>query len=201
MFNAEAKIYDKFYAKKNYEGEIAEILPLLRGKTILDVGCGTGRHAAVLQQKGYEVFGVEPCEEMAVRARERGIAVSGTYPVGRVFENAVLLFDVINFFPDPVSELKRIHAALEQGGRLVFDAWDSTEETKLLSYTFRNGIARVAHKKKRGSRVDVRFFFFPPFVYSHHVLFVHTADELRRLAESAGFRFTQHEGKWWVFEK
>ena len=201
MFTAEAKIYDKFYAGKDYEGEITETLPHLKGKSIIDVGCGTGRHAEVLQKKGYEVFGVEPCEEMAVRARTRGITVDASYPIGRMFDNAVLLFDVINFFPDPATELKQIYVLLNPGGRFVFDAWDSAEQTKLLSYSFRNGIARVAYKRKRGNHVDVRFFFVPPFVYSHHVLFVHSAVELQRLVEGAGFKFIKREGKWWVFEK
>lgn len=201
MFNTEAKIYDKFYAGKNYDREIAEILPFLKGKTIVDVGCGTGRHAEALQKKWYDVFGVEPCEEMAVYARGRGIAVASSYPPGRVFDNAVLLFDVINFLPDPAAELKQLYTALSLGGRLIFDAWDSTEKTKLLSWSFRNSIGRLAYKRKRENQVDVKFFFAFPLVYSHHVLFVHSAEQLKDLAEGAGFQFISKEGRWWIFEK
>ena len=201
MFNTEAKIYDKFYTKKDYEGEVVELVSLLKGKSVVDVGCGTGRHAEELQKKGYDVFGVEPSAEMAAFAHARGISVSSTYPPGRMFENAVVLFDVINFFPGLISELKKIHAVLTTGGRLIFDAWDSAEKTNLLSWSFRNGIGRIAYKRKRGNRVDVKFFFFPSFIYSHHVLFVHSADELKNLTNSAGFAFIAKEGKWWVFQK
>lgn len=201
MFTAEAKIYDRFYAKKDYGREIIELLPFLKGKSVVDVGCGTGRHAEILQKKGYDVFGVEPCEEMAIQARFRGIAAASTYPSGRMFDNALILFDVINFFPDPVAELKQIYATLNSGGRLIFDAWDSTEQTKLLSFSFRNGIARLAYKRKRGNQVDVKFFFTFPFVYSHHVLFLYSVDQLQRLMKDAGFRFIKREQKWWVFEK
>ena len=47
----------------------------LAGRRVLDVGCGTGRVAAALQERGSRVWGVEPSPEMAARARERGVNV------------------------------------------------------------------------------------------------------------------------------
>ena len=38
---------------------------------MLDIGCGTGRAAAALVERGSRVWGVEPEPEMAARARER----------------------------------------------------------------------------------------------------------------------------------
>jgi SAM-dependent methyltransferase len=38
---------------------------------VLDIGCGTGRAAAALAERGSRVWGVEPEPEMAARARER----------------------------------------------------------------------------------------------------------------------------------
>jgi ubiquinone/menaquinone biosynthesis C-methylase UbiE len=42
----------------------------LRGRRVLDVGCGTGRLAVALAERGAKVWGVDPSEEMLTRARE-----------------------------------------------------------------------------------------------------------------------------------
>lgn len=47
----------------------------LVGRRVLDVGCGTGRLAAALAERGSRVWGVEPSPEMAARARDRGVHV------------------------------------------------------------------------------------------------------------------------------
>ncbi len=44
----------------------------LRGRRVLDVGCGTGRLAAALAERGAKVWGVEPSNAMLARAREAG---------------------------------------------------------------------------------------------------------------------------------
>ena len=43
----------------------------LVGHRVLDIGCGTGRAAAELAERGSRVWGVEPEPEMAALARER----------------------------------------------------------------------------------------------------------------------------------
>jgi len=43
----------------------------LLGRRVLDVGCGTGRLAAALDERGARVWAVEPSPEMAALARER----------------------------------------------------------------------------------------------------------------------------------
>jgi ubiquinone/menaquinone biosynthesis C-methylase UbiE len=41
----------------------------LRGRRVLDLGCGTGRLAAALAQRGAKVWGVDPSAEMLAQAR------------------------------------------------------------------------------------------------------------------------------------
>jgi malonyl-CoA O-methyltransferase len=40
----------------------------LRGRRVLDLGCGTGRHALALSRRGAQVVGVDPSEGMLARA-------------------------------------------------------------------------------------------------------------------------------------
>ena len=47
-------------------GLLAEIPP---GATVLDAGCGTGRHAAFLAERGHDVIGVDSSPEMLAVAR------------------------------------------------------------------------------------------------------------------------------------
>lgn len=39
-------------------------------RRVLDVGCGTGRHAVALAEEGFEVVGCDPSEPMLARARD-----------------------------------------------------------------------------------------------------------------------------------
>jgi ubiquinone/menaquinone biosynthesis C-methylase UbiE len=41
----------------------------LRGRRVLDVGCGTGRLAVALAERGSRVWGIDPSEEMLAQAR------------------------------------------------------------------------------------------------------------------------------------
>lgn len=46
----------------------------LKVRTVLDVGCGTGRGVRYLLDKGYDAQGVDPSEDLLAQARAKGIA-------------------------------------------------------------------------------------------------------------------------------
>lgn len=61
---------------KNYAGEAAAIAEIVRAHddaatTLLDVGCGTGRHLAEFADHGFECVGVDSSAEMLQQARRR----------------------------------------------------------------------------------------------------------------------------------
>ncbi len=59
---------------KNTEKEvdfIEELFNLPKGSSILDVGCGTARHAVELAKRGYAVMGIDISEKMLEEARKR----------------------------------------------------------------------------------------------------------------------------------
>ena len=89
---------------------------------MLDIGCGTGRVAAALAERGSRVWGVEPSAEMAALARER-ISTVKVAPAEQLpfkdgwFERAVIAL-VIHLVDRPraFAEACRV---LGDGGRLA----------------------------------------------------------------------------------
>jgi SAM-dependent methyltransferase len=74
FFNGYAPHYDGEIFTKNTAEEIPFLLEELRlpeGGTILDMGCGTGRHAVALAKLGFRVTGVDISHSMLTVARTR----------------------------------------------------------------------------------------------------------------------------------
>ena len=77
FFDAHAPIYDENVFTKNTAHEVEFLLEELRlppGGAVLDVGCGTGRHAIELAKRGYVVTGLDLSAEMLSRAAEKAKA-------------------------------------------------------------------------------------------------------------------------------
>ncbi len=73
FFDAHAPIYEENVFTKNTLREVDFLLEefsLRPGDRILDVGCGTGRHAIELARRGYAVTGIDLSSEMLARAAD-----------------------------------------------------------------------------------------------------------------------------------
>jgi cyclopropane fatty-acyl-phospholipid synthase-like methyltransferase len=73
FFDAHAPIYEENLFTKNTIREVEFLLEELRlppGGAVLDVGCGTGRHAIELAKRGYVVTGLDLSSQMLSRAAE-----------------------------------------------------------------------------------------------------------------------------------
>jgi ubiquinone/menaquinone biosynthesis C-methylase UbiE len=129
-FGPLAATYDELRPADANWWELFELLVReadLVGRRVLDVGCGTGRVAAALHERGSRVWGVEPSPEMAARARERGVNVK----VARAeqlpfkegwFERAVLwLVAHLVDRPAVFAELARV---LSPDGRIAIATFD-----------------------------------------------------------------------------
>src|SRR5439155_6053561 len=68
-----AAYYDRFHFQKDYRSEVDQIVTVLAehgpAASVVDLGCGTGRHLEPLAEAGLEVTGVDRSPAMVDRAR------------------------------------------------------------------------------------------------------------------------------------
>ncbi|ACL64665.1 Methyltransferase type 11 [Anaeromyxobacter dehalogenans 2CP-1] len=105
------------------------LLPDLRGKRVLDLGCGFGWHCRhACEQGARSVVGVDLSEKMLERARALGSDARLTYVRSAIedVELAPATFDVVisslalHYVADLAKVLANVRACLRPGGALVF---------------------------------------------------------------------------------
>ncbi len=140
VFNEYARYYDLLYRDKDYSGEADYIQRLIRSyhaetATVLNLGCGSGRHDLYLADKGYAITGVDLSEEMLAIARNSTTGNnSPDYLHGDVrsvrldksFDAVISLFHVISY-QQTNEDLKAAFITacchLKPGGVFIFDCW------------------------------------------------------------------------------
>ena len=145
-------LYDLFYMQKTYHQEGNFVHHCLQyygdgsSKKILELGCGTGNHAFLLEQLGYSIVATDISEDMIAQATAK--AVEGHSEIkfycqdmiqlsrpDKPFDAVICLFDSICYVidNDDVHELfNRIHSHLRPGGLLIFEFWNAAAMIKHL---------------------------------------------------------------------
>ncbi len=137
-FDLSGRVYDLLYQDKDDAAEADYVVALMAGhhpsvRSVLDLGCGTGRHARELLARGIAVVGVERSAEMANRARRvPGLKVlDGDVRTVRLdwrFDAVVALFHVVSYLTTTADLMATFQTAamhLEPGGLFVFDVWST----------------------------------------------------------------------------
>ena len=143
FFKYEADQYDDepFTQATTEEIEfLIEQFKLPQGASILDMGCGTGRHSVSLAEHGFTVTGVDLSEHMLEKARARAAAANAhvsliqcdatTFRSEPVFDAAIglcegamgLLGQGDDSIERDLTVLRNIHAALKPNGQLIVNA-------------------------------------------------------------------------------
>jgi SAM-dependent methyltransferase len=141
-FDAYAAYYDLFNAGKDYDGEVEYVQCLLnrnglRGRRVLELGCGTGGHALPMCKRGFEVIGVDVSPRMLDVARAQ-LRESTNVPIrlleadvttlnlSETFDAVVALFHVMSYQTTDASVEAIVDTAarhLDTGGLFLFDYW------------------------------------------------------------------------------
>jgi len=145
VFSHYARYYDLLYRDKDYAAEVKFIHGLIvkyapQTRSILELGCGTGAHAAVFAELGYRLHGVDRSPAMLDAAGRRtaglGRALADvlsfsqgdirTVRLGGSFDAVISLFHVLSYQTtneDVISSFATAGAHLKPGGIFMFDCW------------------------------------------------------------------------------
>lgn len=146
VFGDYAQYYNLLYKDKDYASETDFILEVLRRcgcspSTLLDLGCGTGRHALEMARRGVQVTGVDLSQTMLDMGAEM-LRLHAAVPeiplphlhqgdvrtvrLNQIFDAVVSLFHVMsyqNVEADILAEFETAKAHLCEGGLFLFDFW------------------------------------------------------------------------------
>ena len=135
MYGEFAKHYDRIYSYKDTSREVRFILAAMNrhgivGKDVLDVACGTGRHAEILAKRGFAVVGIDKNEGMLRVARRRAASVTflrgdmKSFRISRRFDVILCMFTSVNYNTrkaELTKTLRNFGRHLADGGIIVFD--------------------------------------------------------------------------------
>ena len=143
VFENYANYYDLLYQDKNYHAEVDYIDSLIKkysnnSNSILELGCGTGKHAALLVEKGYNIWGVDISEKMIKLAKDfekqANLFEKLSFSLGdmksvrlnRKFDVVTSLFHVVSYQTTNQDLQKTFSTAnlhLKKDGIFIFDCW------------------------------------------------------------------------------
>jgi SAM-dependent methyltransferase len=163
---------------------VVELAAPLEGKSVVDVGCGTGNAALLAAEAGARVTGVDPAQRLldvaSADAARRGL--DATFTVGEAaaiplpdasMDVVLSVFGVI-FAPDPkaaAADLARVRAPK---GRILLAAWVPEGAISRAARLMRQVVAEV--KDQTGAR--------PPFPW-------HETDAVRELFAPYGLSVSE----------
>lgn len=141
IFKDYANYYNKFNQDKDYKADAIQINMLLKkyGKdirTIINFGCGTGKHDIELSKMGYRCTGIDISSVMIDIAKENAkqekisinlyVADIRNYRSQEKYDAVLSLFHVMSYQnknQDILSALETARNALDKNGILIFDVW------------------------------------------------------------------------------
>jgi ubiquinone/menaquinone biosynthesis C-methylase UbiE len=152
FFDHHAPEYMDNIFTKNTQAEIeflVEELQLPKGSSILDIGCGTGRHAVGLAMRGYKVTGIDMSSGMLDEARKAANkanvqvelihADASEYKPQNKYDAAICLcegaFALIGTDEDPLTHdlaiLRNINRALKADAKFILTTLNASKKIRM----------------------------------------------------------------------
>ena len=194
-----AKYYDKFYQNKNYKKETEFLKNFINANDkILDVGCGTGIHAALLTDNGFEVDGLDLNKEMLEIAKTR--LKTNLYwqnileiDISKKYNIIISMFAVFNHLKD-TDELMRglmnLKQLLHDGGKIIIDLHNpQSSGSKIDTYDNMTRVMKWNYDRSLKIEKSDIIFEIDGIKYTDtHTFRIFTIDEMKECCERVGLK-------------
>lgn len=129
LYNVTAEMYDERYAQeqeRKYKKALENVY--VTGKTVLDVGCGSGLFFKEVAAQADLVIGVDVSRKLLLKAKEQGSAFSNVavlqadadhLPFRDELFGAVFAFTVLQNVPKPAETLNELKRVAKKGDKIV----------------------------------------------------------------------------------
>ena len=135
-FKSYSKYYDHLYHDKDYNAEVDYLVNLIKkyhkdAVTIIDLGCGTGKHAKLLAKRDFRVTGLDISEEMITIAKKDSdlefiLDDIATFKLKKQFDVILSIFHVFSYLTTNEKLLDSFLNAnlhLAEKGIFIIDVW------------------------------------------------------------------------------
>jgi predicted TPR repeat methyltransferase len=172
-FTQYAAYYDLLYQNKDYKAETLFVSKLIQKLntanpdkiSILDLACGTGRHAMEFRKLGYKIEGSDISRDMITVAVEESTKRGLSIPfynesfqtcgrIGNKYHFVLAMFSAINYlteYSDLSRALANISSLLHEDGFFIFDCWNGNAVIRDFSPT---RVKRMAREGKEVIRIS-----------------------------------------------
>ena len=139
VFSEYSHYYDLLYSDKDYVKEADYISDLISrfkidAVSLLELGCGTGKHASILNSKGFKIHAIDLSKNMLDLAKEKFCADDlifdegdvRNYRINKKFDAVISLFHVASYQnsnQDLADFFNTANLHLKDGGIFIFDMW------------------------------------------------------------------------------
>ncbi len=205
LFANYGKTYDRECFTQGTAGEVDFVERELggdRGRRILDLGCGTGRHAIELTQRGYRVTGFDLSEGQLRLAREKAAAAGVTVDFQRrdatqphfhgEFDAAIMFcegaFPLMETDEKNFAILTHASAALRPGGKLMMTTLNAF-------FPLFHSVKDFLNANESGTATDKLTFDLMTFRERAELTFTDDAGEAHRVATNERY-YTPPEMSW-----
>lgn len=157
------------YRKKTYVNDSRRVKTLegrIQGKTLLDVGCGTGGFINLVNRFSKKVDGLEIDRKLSTMLNEEGIRCYSHMDEIDEKYDFITLFHVLEHIPDPSTFLEKLKKLLKSDGKIIIEV-PNAEDALLTLYNSED---------------------FAAFTYWSCHLYVFNAWTLKQFVEQAGYK-------------
>lgn len=175
---------------------VCRCAPLPEFRNVLDVCCGTGRHAQALRNRGYSVVGIDRDADIIAKARQLvsranfvAADIRDYQPATGAFDALIMMGQSFGHFDAETNRdvLRRLAIGIRKRGRIILDLWNTeffeAHQGERDLKTAR-GIVRE-HKRVDDGRLFVQLDY-PDRSHEQFEWQLFTPVQMKQLADSVG---------------